>query len=720
MKKIFSGLLLVGLLTKGLLAGEGMWIPMLLNSLNEKEMRSMGMRITADDIYSVNHSSLKDAIVLFGRGCTAEIVSDQGLLFTNHHCGYGEIQKQSSLEHDYLTNGFWAMNKSEELPNPGLTVTMLMEMEDVTDLALTGVTNDMTEAQRKDKIAVNSKAIIDKAKERSGFDADVRSFYQDNQYYLIYTQTFKDIRLVGAPPSVIGKFGGDTDNWMWPRHTGDFSMFRIYVGKDNKPAEYSAGNVPYKPAYHLPISLKGVEEGDFTFVYGYPARTSEYLPSYAVDLITEKSNPHRINLRQSRLDIYGKYAANDPKVRIQYASKDAGVANGWKKMIGESNGIERMNGVEIKQTEEVEFTKWATISKSEATNYTGLIPAFEKTYLRLEPLKIAADFQMEAGMGIELFNFASKFKVLVDESAKANADGKKMEELVKNLQNQTTSFFKDYHQPIDREVATELISYYIQNQPVDFRPTFLNSLNAQSKSTINDYVNRLYDKSIFVSEETVNALLTDFTMKKVKKIVNDPAYQIVMNLKDFSEKQIQPSVKVLNSAIDSLQRVYMKAQMEMRKDERFYPDANFSLRIAYGNVEGFYPADAVYYDYYTTLDGIIEKDNPEILDYKVDDKLKQLYKDKDFGRFADKDGMMRVAFAATNHTTGGNSGSPVLNADGQMIGINFDRCWEGTMSDLMYDPKMCRNISVDVRYMLFIIDKYAGAGHLIDEMTLIQ
>jgi hypothetical protein len=349
-----------------------------------------------------------------------------------------------------------------------------------------------------------------------------------------------------------------------------------------------------------------------------------------------------------------------------------------------------------------------------------LIPSFEKAYLGLEPLKIAVDFQTEAGMGIELINFVSKFSVLVDESKKASADGKKMEELIKSLKSQTTTFFKDYYQPIDREVATELISYYIHNQPVDFRPTFLNTINTQSKNTINDYVNRLFDKTMFVSEEAVNDLLTGFTLKKVKKITQDPAYQIVVNMKEFSDKQLQKPVKALNATLDSLQRVYMKAQMEMRQDERFYPDANFSLRVAYGKVAGFYPADGVYYDYYTTLDGIIEKDNPEIYDYRVDEKLKRLYTTRNYGRFADKTGKMRVAFAATNHTTGGNSGSPVLNADGQMIGINFDRCWEGTMSDLMYDPKMCRNISVDVRYMLFIIDKYAGAGHLIDEMTLIQ
>lgn len=720
MKRFIFGLFVIAFFTKSLFAGEGMWIPMLLNGANEREMREMGMKITADDIYSLNHSSMKDAVVLFSRGCTAEIVSDQGLILTNHHCGFSEIQKHSSLENDYITNGFWATNNKEELPNPGLTVTMLMQMEDVTDFALMGVTKEMTEVQRKEKIAVNTKAICEKAKERSGFDAEVRPFFQDNQFYLLYTQVFKDIRLVGAPPSMIGKFGGDTDNWMWPRHTGDFSVFRIYVGKDNKPADYSADNVPFKPNYHFPISLKGVEENDFTFVFGYPARTSEYLPSYSVKLTAEKSNPHRVELRGMRLDIFNKYSATDQKVKIQYASKDAGVSNGWKKMIGESKGIERLNGVERKQMQEIDFISWANMDESRKAKYGGLIHAFETTYTKYEPLKIAGDFMSEAGYGIEIVSFVSKFKALVDESAKANVEAGKIEVQIKGLQSQTKSFFKDYHQPIDREVATALISYYIANQSVDFRPSFLNTINAQSKQTISDYVNKLFDKTLFIDETAVNALLIDFNMKKIRKITQDPVYQIVMSLKDFNEIQIQKPLKTIGTSLDSLQRIYMQAQMEMQSEKQFYPDANSSLRVTYGKVGGFSPADAVYYNYFTTLDGIIEKENPEVFDYVLDEKIKSIYYTKDFGPYADKDGKMRIAFAASNHTTGGNSGSPVLNAEGQLVGINFDRCWEGTMSDLMYDPAMCRNISVDVRYVLFVIDNYAGAHHLIEEMTLIK
>jgi hypothetical protein len=719
MRKFVIALMLLLFVGK-LSAGEGMWIPMLLGDWNEKEMQSMGMRLTAEDIYSINHSSLKDGIVLFGSGCTAEIVSDQGLLFTNHHCGYGSIQKHSSLENDYLTNGFWALNQAEELPNPGLTVTMLMKMEDVTQQILIGITDKMTEQERYQKIDENSKVLTKQAKELSGWDAEVKPFFQDNQFYLLYTQTFKDIRLVGAPPSLIGKFGGDTDNWMWPRHTGDFSVFRIYVGKDNKAADYSADNQPYKPNFHFPISLKGVDEGDFTFVYGYPARTSEYLSSFAVKMVTEESNPHRINLRQKRLDIYGKYAANNPVVRIQYASKDAGVANGWKKMIGESRGINRLNGIEKKKDFETSFMQWANTEETLKNQYAGLIPAFESTYQEYSPIKIAADFLTEAGLGIELLNFTNRFKALVDESTKDQPDQKKIDEMVAGLLRQTETHFKDYYQPIDREVATELLWYYINNQAAGFRPDFLNKLNAGSKSYTADYVNRLFEKSLFAQKESVVALLTDFSKKKVKKIIQDPAYQIVMSQRAFSETRIQPFVKTLGTRIDSLQRIYMQGQMEMQCDKRFYPDANFTLRITYGKVGGFEPADGVYYDYFTTLDGIIEKDDPDVMDYRIDARLKQLYSDHDFGIYADKEGQMRVAFTASNHTTGGNSGSPVMNAEGQLVGINFDRCWEGTMSDLMYDPAVCRNISVDIRYVLFVIDKYAGAGHLIKEMTLIE
>jgi len=701
-----------------IVAGEGMWIPMLLQQMNEKEMQEMGMKITADDIYSINQSSLKDAILLFGRGCTSEIISRKGLLLTNHHCGFGQIQKHSSLEHDYLTDGFWAMNKDEELPNPGLTATLLIEMKDVTDSVLAGVDEKMTMKERKTVISANIKRIITNFENKSTYKASIKPFFKGNSYYMMITEVFKDIRLVGAPPSNIGKFGGDTDNWMWPRHTGDFSLFRIYVDKDGNPAEYSEENVPYQPKYYFPISIDGVEEDDFTFVFGYPARTNEYLPSYAVEMITEQGNPKKIELRETRLDIFGKYAAKDPKVRIQYASKDARVANYWKKMIGERGGVKRMKGIEAKQNFEKGFTEWAASSGN--NQYTTILPEFEKLYKELTPISIASDYLMEAGMAIEIVKFANGFRKLVAIS-KTDPDNKEAisEEILK-LKSQTSKFFKDYYKPIDEDVMTSMLRLYDQNLSSEFKPEFFNKIHSKYKNDYKAYTNYVFSKSIFDKQNKLISFLDNYKPKHYKKLIKDPAYKMAAEMgtlykTKFAEKRI-----VINNAIDSLQRIYMKAQMEMNPDTRYYPDANFTLRVTYGKVNGYSPKDAVYYRHFTTLEGIMEKEDPDIYDYVVTDRLRELYDNKDYGAYADKDGTLHVGFAASNHTTGGNSGSPVLNADGQLVGVNFDRCWEGTMSDLMYDPDVCRNISIDIRYFLFIVDKYAGAGYLIDEMTLVN
>jgi len=702
------------------MAGEGMWIPMLLEQLNEKEMKAMGLNITAEDIYSVNHSSLKDAIVLFGRGCTAEIISDQGLLLTNHHCGFGAIQRHSSIEHDYLTDGFWAMNWEEELPNPGLTVTLMIRMEKVTDQVLEGIRDNMTESERDDKIKENSDKIIKEFEKDSEYQAAIKPFFKGNAFYMIITETFKDVRLVGAPPSNIGKFGGDTDNWMWPRHTGDFSIFRIYTDKDGKPAEYSEDNIPYKPKYHFPISLKGVDEGDFTFVFGYPARTNEYLPSYAVEMITESGNPHKIKLRETCLDIFNKYASADPKVRIQYASKDARVANYWKKMIGESGGIERLDGIEIKQAYEAEFNDWANSSEELKKKYGDLIPAFEMAYKQLEPISLATDYIAEAGLAMEIISFARNFSNLVKLSKADEIDEEAINKEIESLKRRTNGFFKDYYQPIDEEVMTAMLKLYNVNLTPPFKPEFFNTIHAKYKNDYEAYTNYVFSKSFFNEEEAVLEMLENYKPKKYKKIMKDPAYKLASEMMDFYQDDIKDQRDMLNNRLDSLQRIYMKAQMEMEPEKRFYPDANFTLRVTYGYVDGYNPRDAVHFKHYTTLEGIMEKEDPEIYDYVVEDRLKELYQNKDYGRYADEDGSMHVAFIASNHTTGGNSGSPVLNADGELVGVNFDRCWEGTMSDLMYDPEVCRNISFDIRYFLFIVDKFAGAGYLVEEMDLVE
>ena len=690
-------------------AGEGMWIPMLLQ-YNEKEMQEMGMRITAEDIYSINHSSLKDAIVLFGGGCTGEIVSDQGLLLTNHHCGYDYIQKHSSVEHDYLTKGFWAMNRGEELPCPGLSVTFLREMRDVTEKILHGTNVDMPEDERKAIIEENIKKLVAQFEKETTYKVSIKPFFLGNEYYALFNEIYTDMRLVGCPPSNIGKFGGDTDNWVWPRHTGDFSVFRVYADKDGRPAAYSKDNVPYKPAKHLEITLKGAEEGDFAFVFGYPARTNEYLPAVAVDQEANLIDPITVDLRGKVLDIYNKYQEQDPKVRIQYASKHASLGNGWKKWMGVTEGINHFHGVEKKRAFEKDFQEWVLGARSRYM-YLDLLKNFEQSYKELEPYQLAYTYLAEAGLRIELISFAGRFMRLFRTSKATPQED--IDNMVASLKKTAETFYKDYYEPIDREVAVMALNEYLKAQPADFRPSFLNDIK-----DVDEYVNKLFDKSMFTDKEKVFDLLDNFKYSKVKKLRNDPAMQAYMSLIGFYQDEVSDKMSELNANIDRMRRLYMKGQMDMQTEKRLFPDANFTLRVTYGKVEGFKPQDGKTYRHFTTLEGIMQKENPDIYDYVVEPRLKQLYNNKDYGRYADKDGTMHVAFTASVHTTGGNSGSPILNADGRLLGLNFDRCWEGTMSDLIYDPDICRNISVDIRYVLFIIDKFAGASHLIDEMTI--
>lgn len=701
-------------------AGEGMWLPLLLSQLNEKEMHDMGMRITAEDIYSINHSSLKDAIVLFGGGCTGELVSDQGLLLTNHHCGYSSIQRHSSLDHDYLTNGFWAQRQEEELPNAGLSVTFLVSMADVSMEALKGVNDKMNQKTRDSIIQANSKILIKEAIKGTHYTAQVKPFFGGNQYYLFVSETFTDVRLVGAPPSNIGKFGGDTDNWMWPRHTGDFSMFRIYAGKDNQPAEYSKDNVPYHPAKHLTISLKGIQEGDFTFVYGFPGTTQEYLPSYAVDMTALQRNPIAIGLRQQRLDIIDRAMESDRLTRIQYSAKAAGIANTWKKMIGESRGIKRMDGIEKKQDFEKNFQLWTQSNSGYSEKYGLLLPAFSKTYNEYAPVGIAYTYITEGLFGIELVRFAYGFNNLVKQCSDKSKSDADIMKLIGQLKISADAFHKNYNRNVDMQLFGAMMSTYSLSCETTMQVPLVKIKSAEYKGNISKWDDELFYKTFFADSLKLNAFLSGFNRKDVKKIEKDPAYLLASAIYAYLQNSLSPKVTAFYSATDSLQRLYMAAQMEMQAGKRFYPDANSTLRVAYGKVMSYQPADAVRYNWFTTLDGIMQKENPDIYDYVVEPRLKALYNLHDYGRYADADQSMHVAFIASNHTTGGNSGSPVLNSDGQLVGINFDRCWEGTMSDLMYDPDQCRNISLDIRYCLFIVDKMAGAKRLIDEMTIVQ
>ena len=692
-------------------ADEGMWLPSLI-SQRIGDMQEKGFRLDADDIYSINQASLKDAVVLFGRGCTGELISPEGLLLTNHHCGYGQIQKHSSVEHDYLKDGFWAMSRDEELPNKGLTVSFLDRMEDVTGIILNGYDPKMSEEERVALVKANSKALIEEAtKEGNGLRATVEALFYGNQYFLFVYREFSDVRLVGAPPSSIGKFGGDTDNWMWPRHTGDFSMFRIYADKDNNPAEYSEDNVPYRPKKFFRISTAGVHEGDFTFIYGFPGSTREYIHSEGVRYIEEVGDPHKINLRTLRLDIMNRHQSQSQKVRIQYSSKNANVSNAWKKWQGEVKGIRKMKTVAVKQEYEAAFAKWA-----EGTQYEGLTGRIAALYNELEPYSFATDYYSETVRTVELANFAmSTARLFVTKEDETTFDSAKAADLA-------DSFFKDWHMPIDKESFVAVMDQYESNVPAEFKPAYYME-KIQEYGNASAWADAMFETSLFADEGRVRAL----TAEDKDAVFNDPAFVFFNEFLKWYSTDVQPHTTRLNRELDLAYRDYMRGQMDFAAAtegpagrEAFYPDANLTLRVAYGHIKGYSPADGVYYTPSSTIKGIMEKDNPEIFDYNIPQRLREVYATKNYGRWADASGEVPVCFIATNHTTGGNSGSPVINADGDLIGLNFDRVWEGTMSDIVFDPEICRNIALDVRYVLFTIEKIGGADYLFDEMVFVD
>lgn len=721
MKSIFNRLILLLLILFPFIsfADEGMWIPMLLENMNEKDMSRLGMRITASDIYDINNSSMKDAIFLFGGGCTASAISAEGLLLTNHHCGYGAIQRLSTIENDMLTNGFWAVGRQDELYCPGLTVTRLVKMEDVTAAALSGVTDDLTEEARAEIIEKNIKEIKDEATKDTHYEAVVKPFFYGNQYYLFVNEIFKDIRLVGAPPSSIGNFGGDSDNWMWPRHTGDFSLFRIYSNQNNQPAEYSEDNVPYKPLYVLPISIKGVEENDFTFVFGFPGRTEEYLPSYAIEMITQIQNPTRINLRRQKLDIYESFMTQDELVKLQYSNKQKGLANAWKKWIGENNGIQKLNGIDKKKEYELRFQQWIDQSAERKEKYGNILSKLKDTYEILGGLQLEFSYLLEAGLDIEIVKVARMTFGLKNLSEKEETTQDEIQKEIEKSKKQLLAFYKDYHQPIDRQIFISMLQNYRKAIETKKSPAVFDIIDKKFKGDISLYADYVFKKSMFANRTTAISFVENFKLSRLKRLIKDPGFQLANGLMDHYRNQLMPALSKTNSDKDSLMRLYMRAQMEFEPERRFYPDANSTLRVAYGSVKSFYPRDAVFYEKQTTIEGIMEKEDPKNEDYIVDGRLKTLYQTKDFGRYA-HNGTLPICFIASNHTTGGNSGSPVFNGNGQLVGLNFDRVWEGTMSDLMFDPEQCRNIMLDMRYCLFLIDKYAGARHLLDEMIVIE
>ena len=683
-------------------ADEGMWLPSLISE-RIGDMQSKGFRLSAEDIYSVNQASLKDAVVLFGRGCTGEVVSVEGLLLTNHHCGYSQIQKHSSVEHDYLQDGFWALTRKEELPNKGLTVSFLERMEDVTSRVLEGVTHALTETQRDSIVKANTVRLVKEAtSEGRGLRATVESLYYGNQYFLFLYREYSDVRLVGAPPSSIGKFGGDTDNWMWPRHTGDFSIFRIYADKDNNPAEYSENNVPYTPKKFFKISLGGVQEGDFTFVYGFPGRTQEYIMSEGVRYVSEVSDPAKIALRTMRLDIQRKYMSQSQKVRIQYSSKNASVANAWKKWQGEMKGINRLGTVAAKREYEKRFAEWAA-----GTEYSTLLPRLDSLYRALEPYTFAKEYYSETAATVELCRFAAS---VAQEIARGDNE---------SAASMSEAFFKDYCLPIDKESFVATMSAFVKDVPAEFHPEYMEGELARYGS-VGKWADALFCESVFADAEKVAKL--DAADSLVMR--SDPAVRFANEFRKWYGTDVYPYERRLNQEITLLYRDYMRGQMAFEPEKSFFPDANLTLRVAYGSIAGYAPADGVYYEPVSTLEGIMEKDNPEIFDYNIPQRLRDIYAAKDYGQWAittaNGKKTVPVCFIATNHTSGGNSGSPVINKDGNLIGLNFDRVWEGTMSDIVFDPDYCRNISLDIRYVLFTIDKLAGADHLLNEMVFVK
>ena len=696
MKKYLSILVLSVFCMAPASADEGMWLPSLI-SQRIGDMQAKGFTLTAEDIYSINQACLKDAVVHFGGGCTGELISPEGLLITNHHCGYGQIQRHSSVEHDYLRDGFWAMTRAEELPNPGLSVSFLEYMEDVTDKVLKGYKDGMSEEEREALVEKNSAKLVEEAvAEGKGLRASVEPLFYGNKYYMFVFRRYTDVRLVGAPPSSIGKFGGDTDNWMWPRHTGDFSIFRVYADKDNNPAAYSEDNVPYKPKKYFHIAAGGVKEGDFTFVYGFPGSTREYIMSEGVRYVSDVTNPAKIALRTMRLDVQKKYMDADQAVRIQYSSKNASVSNAWKKWQGEMKGIVRLGTVARKQAFEASFMEWA-----EGTEYEGIIPALDSLYKALESYNYALDYYNESARTIELVQFASR----AVKAAEGGSDSA--------LKAVEAAFYKDYFLPIDKESFVAVMNAYKDNVPVDFRPPYFDSTLAVYGGSIEKWADDLFSASVFADRAALEAM----DCAAVAALQDDPAVVFGREFTSWIGENIRPVVSRLNSEINLLNRDYVRGQMEFQPEKTFYPDANSTLRVAYGHIKGYSPSDGVYYMPFSTIEGIMEKDNPDIFDYNIPQRFRDIVASGDYGRWG-HDGKVPVCFIATNHTSGGNSGSPVIDSKGRLIGINFDRVWEGTMSDIEFDPDFCRNISLDIRYVLFVIDMIGNADHLIDEMTI--
>lgn len=716
MKKLFA-LLLILVLSFGYKAkaDEGMWLLPLIEKLNMGKMTQLGLKLSAEDIYSLNKVCVKDAIVIFGGGCTAEIVSPQGLVLTNHHCGYGSIQSHSSVDHDYLRDGFWAKTKEEELPNPNLSVTFLISIEDVTSQVLANLKQGMSETDRTAAINDARQSIEKKAMEGNNYRAQVSSFYGGNYFYLLIYERYTDVRLVGTPPQSIGKFGSDTDNWEWPRHTGDFSVFRVYSGPDGKPAPYAKENIPLKPKHFLPISIKDLNKGDFAMILGYPGRTNRYMTSYEVNEQLQIVHPDRIKIRGIKQDIWMKDMLADQKVNIQYSAKYFGSSNYWKYSIGQKRGLERLNVKAKKEELENQFNSWVVATPERKAKYGDALNMIKGAIEGRAEYYNAIQYLSECVQGCELFSLSRRASALVT-ALKAN-DQQKISEAAAQLKSTGADFYKDYNASTDNKSTKAMLALYRTDVPAKYHPDFfVNIVDKKFKGNIDKYIDDMFTKSIFASQAKLEAFLNKPVLKTIE---SDPVY-ITSESVFKAGTDISKGSSQFDASLTTGKRLWIAALMEMVPEKTLYPDANSTMRLSYGTVQDYDPRDGVTYKYYTTLQGVVDKYKPGDYEFDLPKRLIELNEKKEFGRYASSRGYMPVCFLTTNDITGGNSGSPVMNGNGELIGLAFDGNWESMSGDIAYEPELQRTIVVDIRYVLWIMDIYSGAKNLVDEMTIVQ
>lgn len=698
------------------LADEGMWLPMLIKRLNERDMQKLGLQLTAEELYSVNNSSMKDAIINFGGFCTGEIISPEGLILTNHHCGYDAIREQSTAENDLLTDGFWALSRDQEIPSPGLTATFLVRMDDVTADVLSAVGDTMSAQERSSAVRGKIGELVAAAEEDSEYSVEIKSFFEGNEYYMFTYEVFTDIRMVGAPPSSVGKYGGDTDNWEWPRHTGDFSMFRVYAGADNKPAEYSEDNVPYKPKHYLPISIDGVDNGDFAMVFGYPGSTDRYLTSYGIEEAVNVKNQNIVDIRAKKLEVMKKYMDMSDETRIQYASKYAQTANYWKYFIGQTEQLQKNKVYDKKLALENDFTSWVNMYDERKEKYGDALNMLESAYTDYSKTAVANTYLNEAVFqGPSSLFFAYQMRGL--QSAVVAEDTEKIAQLQAAFGPMGEEHFATTNDAIDRELMAEMMKMYVANVPQDQQSPIVNEMIKKSKMDYTAMANAIYDKSVFTDAERFQEFLAN---PKGKTFSKDPIFQMMDGVLNDYIANISPIRRAANAKNDEGARLFIAGLREMNPTKSYYPDANFTMRMTYGTVGDYEARDAVHYNYYTTLAGVMEKEDDNDEEFLVPQKLNDLYDAKDYGDYANEDGELVVCFITNNDITGGNSGSPVINGKGELIGCAFDGNWEAMSGDISFEEKIQRTICVDARYILFIVDKYGGATNLIEEMTIVK